>query len=308
MGRTPKTLSLSAEDNLDPQRLAAAVQASQELVQLQTSYDDGRDLVNQLWGQYQMADAIAKLTTVVSLTKLHEIKENKLYRALAGKTALDRYGEKIADVGSWDGFCRAVGTSKSKVDEDLLNLKEFGEEAMENLSRIGAGYRELRQYRKLSDDQKTALIEVAKTGDKENFVELAEEIFSKHAKEKETLTQQLQSRDEIVVSKQRLIDHQADQLDELSAKARFIATCTPSEKLEGIRSELLQYATAIELQLASQLAPAFAKLKEHLGEHGGECDAYLSGALGQIERQVREIRENFGLLRAEDVAVWADAD
>lgn len=45
------------------------------------------------------------------------------------------------------------------------------------MSRMGIGYRELRQYRRLPDDQKQALIEVAKTGDKEGFVELAEDHY-----------------------------------------------------------------------------------------------------------------------------------
>ena len=49
------------------------------------NHSEERDLVNQLWGQIQMASAVQKLTTVVSLTKLAHIKESKLYRALSGK-------------------------------------------------------------------------------------------------------------------------------------------------------------------------------------------------------------------------------
>jgi len=93
--------------------------------------------------------------------------------------------------GTWAEYCELLGTSANKVDEDLTNLRTFGEDAMESLTRIGAGYRELRQLRKLPDDQQSALIEVAKLGDKDAFVELAEEIIVKHAKEKETLTADL---------------------------------------------------------------------------------------------------------------------
>ena len=153
----------------------------------QSEYSDDRDIANQIWGQIQMAGAISKFTTVVGLMKLKELKERKLYQALSGKKGIDKNGNEIPDVGTWDGFCRALHTSANKVDEDLLNLKIFGEDALEQLTSIGAGYRELRQYRKLPEDQKTALIEVAKAGDKEALVELAEEFIAKNAKEKEQL-------------------------------------------------------------------------------------------------------------------------
>ncbi|MBX7037479.1 hypothetical protein EX225_22665, partial [Providencia rettgeri] len=110
---------------------------------------ESRDLVNQLLGQVQMARSFAKFADVVSLTKLQHIKESKIYRALAGKKGFDLDGNEIADVGTWDGFCQALGLSRSKVDEDLTNLTAFGEDALKQLSAVGAGYRELRQYRKL---------------------------------------------------------------------------------------------------------------------------------------------------------------
>ena len=127
-------------------------------------------------------------------------------------------------------------------------------------------------------------------------------------KAKEALTQQLQSKDEVLAGKQKLIELQAREIDGLSERARFVAVATPTQKLEGIRTELLAHAAGIEGALAGKLKPAFAALKEHLAAHGGECDAYLSSSLGQIERAVREIREEFGLLREEDVEVWANAE
>lgn len=125
------------------------------------------------------------------------------------------------------------------------------------------------------------------------------------SKAMEALLQKMQSKDEVLAGKQNLVDLQAREIDRLSEKARFVATATPTQKLEGIRMELLAHAAGIEGALAGKLRPSFAALKEHLATHGGECDAYLSSALGHIERAVREIREDFGLLRAEDVAPWA---
>lgn len=192
MGRNTNDKKLqSTESGFNESRLDEAGLATQEFSKLQQQYNDGRDLANQLLGQSQMAFAVSKLTTVVGLTKLQYIKETKLYKAFAGKSIVLPDGENRRLVGTWDEYCELLGTSRQKVDEDLTNLRIFGEDAMDSLTRIGAGYRELRQLRKLPEDQQAALIEVAKLGDKESFVDLAEEIIAKHAKEKETLTKEL---------------------------------------------------------------------------------------------------------------------
>lgn len=185
---TPETFVVTEAQTPGIPQMMVAVN---ELALMQHQYNDDRDLINQMIGRIQMTDAMSKLQTVVGLTNLAHIKETKLYRALAGKKGVDRDGSEITDVGCWAGFCRAIGSSQQKVDEDLLNLRVFGEDAMESLTRIGAGYRELRQLRKLPEDQQTALLEVARLGDKESFVELAEEIIVKHTKEKEALTKEL---------------------------------------------------------------------------------------------------------------------
>lgn len=168
--------------------IEAAAEAANQMAAIQHQYGEDRDLANQMLGQIQMSISISKFTTVVGLSKLKEIKESKLYKALAGKTIVLPNGENTRLVGTWAEYCELLGTSSNKIDEDLMNLKVFGEDAMESLTRIGAGYRELRQLRKLPEDQQLALIEVAKLGDKDSFVELAEEIISKHAREKEELT------------------------------------------------------------------------------------------------------------------------
>ncbi len=155
---------------------------TQDLVQ----YTEDRDLMNQLIGQVQMSRSIAKFVDVVSLSKALEIKKSKLYLTLKGQSALDVDGKKIADVGTWDGFCRLIGTTRSKMDEDLKNLEVFGEDALNSLNRIGAGYRELRKLRKIPEGERDLIIngEAIRAGDKDALVDLIEEIVAKHTKEK----------------------------------------------------------------------------------------------------------------------------
>lgn len=303
MGRKPK--ELNPQTAVVDTALVQNDRAAADVIRnIEANYGEERDLANQLLGQIQMSRAISKFTDVVSLQKLKHIKETKMYRALAGKKGLDREGNEIPDVGTFDGFCRALGTSASKVDEDLANLKIFGEDALEQLTRIGAGYRELRQFRRLPEDQKVALLEAAKEGDKEAFLELAEDLIAKHAKEKAELEQHLQGKDAVLASKQKMIDNQAMEIDTLTAAAARVKTAAPDEALVQIRQELLSHAIEAEGVLVNKLRPAFQALTEHIETHGGECDEYLLGCLGQIERVVRDIREEFGLNQA-DVAAWA---
>lgn len=228
MARVPKKTDNppTIVTDADTPALPAMVADVNTFAKIEAGYTEDRDLLNQLMGQIQMTSAISKLTTVVGLTKLKHIKETKLYRALAGKKAIAPDGTEIADVGTFEGFCLAIGSTRQKVDEDLLNLRIFGEEAMDNLTRIGAGYRELRQLRKLPEDQQTALIEVARLGDKEAFVELAEEIITKHAKEKTTLEKQLTdlkgdnaALDQIVAKKEAALNEREKLIHKLQNKS-----------------------------------------------------------------------------------------
>lgn len=242
----------------------------------QSEYSDDRDIANQIWGQIQMAGAISKFTTVVGLMKLKELKERKLYQALSGKKGIDKNGNEIPDVGTWDGFCRALHTSANKVDEDLLNLKIFGEDALEQLTSIGAVYRELRQYRKLPEDQKTALIEVAKAGDKEALVELAEEFIAKNAKEKEQLKKEnsnLQA-DYKALSKRNA--DVAKEKEELAIKlAQFEMKTVPlDERLEPFKKQIAETQSRIDelLEQQRQYVALADKLQKEIMENDPDYD------------------------------------
>lgn len=182
-----------------------------ELHAIKGAYEADRDLANQLLGQAQMADAFEQFSRTVRTSKLAHVKENKLYRALKGMKTPN--GSEFS--GTWEEFCLLLGTSADKVDLDIANLRAFGEEALESMSRMGIGYRELRQYRKLPDDQKSALIETAKTGDKDSFLELAEDLIAKHAKEKEALSKQVETLQVESEAKARLLQDKNAKIDEL---------------------------------------------------------------------------------------------
>jgi hypothetical protein len=209
--------------NVNEAALESAGAASRDMALIQSTYAEERDLINQMLGQIQMSNAIARFSDVVGLSKLQYIKETKLYRALKGKKATAPDGTKISDVGTFEGFCQALGLSYSKVNEDLLNLSTFGEDALKQLSAIGAGYREMRQYRKLPDDDKSALLEAAKSGDKDAFIDLAETLVVKHQKEKADLQAKITDSAE---------DHKATEKVLVTRTERLTAVETALEKLQ----------------------------------------------------------------------------
>lgn len=293
------------------QRIPVSVTPS-KIAEKEADEAESRDLVNQLLGQVQMARSFAKFADVVSLTKLQHIKESKIYRALAGKKGFDLDGNEIADVGTWDGFCQALGLSRSKVDEDLTNLTAFGEDALKQLSAVGAGYRELRQYRKLPADQQQALIEVAKEGDKESLMELAEELIAKQVKEKEALKADLEISRQNVAEKKEQVSHLQEANEALNNKLKHrIYHETPDQAEKELRKETNLIAHEIETFISVRLKEAFVALANHADEHNLPQDDFMTGLLCQIDRRVLQLREEFSLESTPtgtDRPTWLEVD
>ena len=296
-GRKPGATATPVAAELDPAAVAQAHAAADTLGELAEGYGHDRDLANQILGQVQMARAFSKFSDVVGLQKLKYIKEHKIYRVMRGQKGTDMHGNEIPDVGTFEGFCRAVGTSASKVDEDLKNLDAFGEEALAQLTQAGAGYRELRQYRKLPDDQKQALIEVARAGDKDGFVELAEEIIARHTKEKEALTAQVEEAAADLEAKDRVLADRADQIQKLEEQtARKFKPRAGSEAKTLEEQNLLDALDAASMEATVTLRKLF--LAADAAIEGGQREAIAQRARQAVEfaaQQLAEIATEFGI-------------
>lgn len=272
-----------------------------------TSHSEERDIVNQLLGQAQMADSIGKFTATVAVSKMAYVKENKLYRGLAGMR--DRDGRGLS--GTWEEFCSLLGTSAPKVNEDINNLRQFGEDALESMSRMGIGYREMRQYRRLPEDAQAALIEVAKAGDKDAFVDLAEEIIAKHAKEKSELTQRLDevnadydAQGEVMAKKTKELDSTKQELEK---HRKRIQTATPDDVIKELRTEVVALQFEVEAKILGELREGFSKMTEHAAANGQDHRAYLADLVLQLETTLATVRSEFHLPHHQAAnPVWMD--
>ncbi|MBX6153186.1 hypothetical protein [Pseudomonas aeruginosa] len=254
-----------------------------------------RDLVNQLLGQAQMADALSQFSRTVRLTKLAYVRENKLYRALAGKKMPNGSALK----GTWEEFCTLLGYSKDKVDLDLQNLRTFGEEALESMSRMGIGYRELRQWRKLPDDARSALIEASKQGNKEAVEYLAEELIATHTKEKAALEKQVEdlradneALGERMARKSRELD---ETVHELEKTKRRIQTMKADEAEKELRQEATAIAFEAEADISGKLREAFSIMVSHAEKTGTDHRTFQAGLVRHLEKLLLQIREEFQL-------------
>lgn len=313
MARPPKTAQAPVDVAVNEQALAQASAAATELAALQAAYGQERDLLNQLLGQAQMANAIARFSETVSTSKLAYVKEHKLYRALKGRKTGNGF-EFLT--GTWEEFCGLLGVTARKVDMDIENLQAFGEEALESMSRMGIGYRELRQYRRLPEDQKQALIEVAKAGDKEGFVELAEELIAKHTKEKESLSAQAEEARAELAAKEQLLADKNSRIDaltsDLARASQRLANLPADQAWVELQREATGKAAEAAGLIAGSLRHALQTLHEAGEQMGRRDQVFMAGLLGQVEQEIHALREQFALPLAPAAGQpewqqWADA-
>ncbi|WP_418611708.1 hypothetical protein AB4W76_25445 [Klebsiella pasteurii] len=265
--------------------------------------NDERDLLNQLLGQAQMAGAFEDFSRTVRTSKLAFVKENKLYRNL--KDAKNPHGaEKLS--GTWEEFCGLLGRSVDQVDRDIANLTAFGEEALESMSRMGIGYRELRQFRRLPEDQKSALIEVAKEGDKTALLDLAEEMIAKHAREKEELTTDLEISRQMLAEKKEELGTMRNEKEELKSRlVRRSATETPDEEGVALETEVTGFKSGV-ISAFFDLKSGFNALTEHTERTGINHTGMMAGLLDDLQAQFEELRQEFSLPEARETSVIPD--
>ncbi|MCO7614104.1 hypothetical protein NJH83_28090 [Pseudomonas chlororaphis] len=291
---------------LDAERLGANQNAMATLL---ASHSDDRDLVNQLLGQAQMAGAFAGFSRTVRASKLAYVKENKLYKALKGKKTT--HGACFS--GTWEDFCELLGVSHDQANRDIENLRAFGEEALDSMSRMGIGYREMRQYRLLPEDHQAALIEVAKTGDKDAFLDLAEEIIAKHAKEKAELTQRLSDTSADYEAQSKVMAKNSAELDqtklELEKTRRRIRSMSVADAAKELRQELTAVAFEAEACILGKLRDGLTQLEQYETEHGQDHRTFKEELIRQLEITLATVRSEFHLTDNQNNApVWLSAE
>jgi len=309
----PANLITAAEDmaQINPDVLVA----ERQMAVIEAAYGEDRDLLNQIVGRVQTAQAMAEFSLTVGVSQLAKVRENKLYKAMRGMKTAD--GGRFS--GTWDEFCEFIGSSRQKVDEDIQNLHAFGEQALESMRSVGIGYREMRDFRRLPDDERAALVQIAETGDKDGLLEMLEDLIARQAKQKEAarareqhLIETLDARDKVLTDKSKKVDDLATELAMVHAKARQnieVPVADEEQHAMQLRYELHRRVSAAELAILGQLPLAIDALREHARTSDEPVHDLISGHLHQLAGDIESLmlRYNTDIPRGRatpDADIW----
>lgn len=209
-------------------------------------------------GKIEAFKFISNFADVGSLTLLKKIKENKIYK-------------DMPTIKTWENYCKSIGLSASKVDEDLNNIATFGEKFITDVGNFGLGYRELRQLKK---EVKTGALQI-----KDESVVINGEVISLDEKDilKDALTD--------------LVAKNKEEISKLKAenKAKDKMVQTYAEAKEAKEQEL----KAVKIE------------KEALKE---KIDGFYHGRLGKVAEDDREDFHDITNLEMEAHKLISDAN
>jgi len=94
---------------------------------------------HEIIGRIQAVKMMADFANIGGLLWVQQVKETKIYKDLP-------------NVGTWENFCKYIGSSRQKIEEDLKNLAVFGEAFTTTVGAFGVGYHDLRKLRQLAQD------------------------------------------------------------------------------------------------------------------------------------------------------------
>mgnify|MGYP000907522664 CR=1 FL=1 len=255
-----------------------------QLARIEQSVSVEQIQLSEKLGAIKATSFIKKLVTVTEIKLISEIKETKQYKGLK---VIDESG-KVVTVTTWDHFCKYIGMSCEKVDEDIRNLGAFGEEFLETSQRMGLGYRDLRKLRKLDDADREVIIngESVKTEDRESLIDLIEEMSAKHRKEKEALesaNKELKADKDALETVLQKKDEKVNQLDTQVTKLT-----SPAEIKRRTESEPQELEKAALETLGTESILFLTAFNRYTNALGGVMDIAESKDLPQLFERVDE--------------------
>lgn len=163
---------------------------------------DATSIVIETRGALQQSQFIETVSRTSMLARLAHVKESKSYRGARVRDA----GGTIVTIKTWDDYCKALGMSRAKIDEDLANLAAFGDNLLKMQDSLGIGYRELRKMRANmaglpEADQQQLRAEIEKAEDKDELLATLDEMGARNARlnaEKKELEKQLATNDRLL--------------------------------------------------------------------------------------------------------------
>ncbi|MGZ8172855.1 MULTISPECIES: hypothetical protein [Methylobacter] len=304
------------DNALDHQQIATVQQmttAKSQLDEIKSAFSEDQRRVTQLIGERigrkQMTNAFQKICNVTDLIDLQRIKETKGYKGY--QVIVD--GKSVI-ITTFEEYCTHVeGRSYESVNLELSNFKQLGEEFFDAMRQIGIGPATMRDYRKLPDDEKQALLEVAQSGDKDSFVELASTLITKHQREKEVTEKQIDTLVKTLEARSDLIKEKTDELNKKSEKINLLEAAKRQEVTEHYMpghvqlTSLQDYTRRLTSNIEATLRSEIVKL---MGEFDGglpkPMELAIAQSFGMIIATARGVAHDMRIAPIEEVAEALD--
>lgn len=242
-------------------------------------------------GRRMMAHAMRSFCNVTDLISLQEIKSSRKYKGLRNKAE----DGTVITITTWAEYCLHIeGRSVEAIDLDLKNYKQLGGEFFEAMQQIGIGPSSMRDIRQLPGDAQDALLLAAETSDKDAFLDLAEALIARHAKEKAELKKAADDARADYEAQCTVSELKQKSNDALQLEVARIAKLSPDESLEDLRQKTLRLAGVAEVSVLA-LRPGLNALHAYREQHPGIDAPLLEGLLANIEAALIGLRDEFGL-------------
>lgn len=247
-------------------------------------------------GQIEASQFSARCAEKVTVEIFLKLKKNKAYRAIKFR---DESGNLRA-CADLEEFCtRHLGASYRKVKELADNYHLIGPELYEQAEKIGFRREDYRAFKALPSDDQDLIKQAMQADDRDQVIDLLQEMAARHASEKAALTveateakETAEARDQVVKAKEAKITALEEDNHKLK---RRVAKMTPDEVGQQLRDEVGQFAFTAEAEILGNLRAGFQELADHGDNNNCTHENFMSGCLAQIEAALLTIRGEFNV-------------
>lgn len=279
------------EFTVDEREFAADVAAANAMNDAARTLTQERIDMNQLLGRVQATQAIAAMLDSLSLAQIAQIKETKAFRHFHDQTMMID-GVEVR-LGTWEGFCRAIGSSRQNIELKLDHLQLLGESALARAQELGMTTRELRRLRKLdAADQQVIVGELeAAVGDKEAIIDLITEMSAKHAKDKDALEKQLEDQQAEAKASARILQDKDKKIAELQKQI----IRQENRTMDDVRQDAIIAATRAQVECLSPLAGLDDAIAALCGFDDATLTLTAANILHEIKAAIDELQIKYAL-------------
>ncbi|WP_420554005.1 hypothetical protein [Neptuniibacter marinus] len=285
-----------------------AIASQQQAARLEAAFTEEQrritSIVSRRLGRKDIIKMMTKLLTVTDLIDLQQLKDSKEYKGLMH---IDE-NKKSQPITTWAEYCKVIeGRSVESIDNDLANLNTFGEEMFDAMRQVGIGPGKMRSIRKLPEDELLLIQQASESDDKDQVVELIDNLVTKHAKEKAQLAEEKEQltseRDEAVADSEatRQVSAQKDEKinhlsTELEKSRRRISTSEPDQVAKELQIEAAGIAAEFKSIVQTKLRPAVEALMDYQTLHP-EIDQqnWLSATISDLQLDLTNLADDYQL-------------